>query len=58
MTDMHNGRTRWLTEHVTLGDVPGVRQVRAGGAVSIGAASGVHLLGAHVTAAIQVQAAA
>jgi Natural resistance-associated macrophage protein len=59
MTYMHNGRLRWLTEHgIALGDVLEVRQVRAGGAVSIGAASGVHPLDAHVTAAIRVQAAA
>jgi hypothetical protein len=56
VSDRDSGVLRWLTEHdIALGDVLQVRQVRSGGAVTVEAASGVHLLDAHVTAAIRVQ---
>lgn len=59
VSDRDPGVLRLLTERgVALGDVLEVRQVRAGGAVTVQAASGVHLLDAHVTAAIRVEAAA
>ena len=58
VSDRDPGVLRLLTERgIALGDVPGVRQVRAGGAVTVAAASGVHRLGAHVAAAVRVAAA-
>jgi hypothetical protein len=58
VSDRDPGVLRWLTDHgIALGDVLQVRQVRADGAVTVQAASGVHLLDAHVTAAIRVEAA-
>jgi DtxR family transcriptional regulator, Mn-dependent transcriptional regulator len=48
---------RLLTDRgIGLGDVLEVREVSASGAVTVAARSGVHLLDAHVTAAIRVEA--
>jgi hypothetical protein len=59
VSDRDPGVLRLLTEHgIGLGDVLQVRQVRADGTVAVQAASGVHLLDAHVTAAIRVETAA
>lgn len=58
VSDRDPGVLRWLTGHgIALGDLLQVRQVRPGGAVTVEAASGVHLLDAHVTAAIRVEPA-
>ena len=59
VSDRDPGVLRLLTGRgIALGDVLEVRQVRAGGAVTVQTASGVHRLDAHVTAAaIRVAAA-
>ena len=41
---------------IALGDVPEVREVHPGGAVTVQARSGTHLLDVRVTAAIRVAA--
>lgn len=57
VSDRDPGVLRLLTEHrIALGDVLEVRHVSACGTVTAAAASGVHRLDAHVTAAIRVQA--
>jgi DtxR family Mn-dependent transcriptional regulator len=58
VSDRDPGVLRLLTEHgIALGDVLQVSQVGADGTLTVAAASGVHLLDAHVTAAIRVRAA-
>ena len=48
---------RLLTDHgIALGDSLYVRDVHASGAVTVDVGSGVHLLDAHVVAAIRVEA--
>jgi DtxR family Mn-dependent transcriptional regulator len=48
---------RFLTARgIALGDILEIREVRPGGAVTVAARSGVHLLEAAVTAAIRVEA--
>jgi DtxR family transcriptional regulator, Mn-dependent transcriptional regulator len=48
---------RLLTDRgIALGDVLEVRQVSSGGALTVAARSGLHLLDPHVTAAIRVEA--
>jgi DtxR family transcriptional regulator, Mn-dependent transcriptional regulator len=49
---------RLLTDHgVALGDSLNIKDVHASGAVTVDVGSGVHLLDAHVVAAIRVEAA-
>ena len=58
VSDRDPGVLRSLTDRgIALGDLLEIRQVRADGAVTVEAASGVHLLDAGVTAAIRVEAA-
>ncbi|MGP8000549.1 MAG: metal-dependent transcriptional regulator [Streptosporangiaceae bacterium] len=57
VSDRDPGVLRWLTgAGITLGDVLDVREVHPGGAVTAGGRSGIHLLDAHVAAAIRVEA--
>jgi DtxR family Mn-dependent transcriptional regulator len=50
---------RFLTARgISLGDVVEVREVRSGGAVTVQARSGTHLLSSAVTAAIRVETSA
>jgi DtxR family Mn-dependent transcriptional regulator len=58
VSDRDPGILRFLSERgIALGDVLEIRQVRPGGAVTVAARSGVHLLDAAVAAAIRVEAA-
>lgn len=58
VSDRDPGVLRSLADRgITLGDLLEIKQVGADGAVTVQAATGVHLLDAHVTAAIRVEAA-
>jgi DtxR family Mn-dependent transcriptional regulator len=57
VSDRNPGILRYLSERgITLGDILEIRQVHPGGAVTVLARSGVHLLDATVAAAIRVEA--
>jgi DtxR family Mn-dependent transcriptional regulator len=57
VSDRNPGILRYLSERgIALGDILEIRQVHPGGAVTVRARSGVHLLDATVAAAIRVEA--
>jgi DtxR family Mn-dependent transcriptional regulator len=57
VSDRNPGILRYLSERgIALGDILEIQQVRPGGAVTVRARSGLHLLDATVAAAIRVEA--
>jgi DtxR family Mn-dependent transcriptional regulator len=57
VSDREPAVLRFLTARdIALGDILQIREVHPGGAVTVTARSGVHLLDAAVTAAIRVEA--